>query len=111
MAEFGRGRNLATNIQGPFVWQAETSPLDPKLIVLSAAGQQVSMSGKFMNPGIYLSTDGGKSWKKINKGLGQPDKIVDVKPDPYNKDVLWCAGWGSGWFISYLNGVTEGWAQ
>ncbi|CAZ97762.1 WD40/YVTN/BNR-like repeat-containing protein [Zobellia galactanivorans] len=97
--------------KAPFVWQAETSPLDPKLIVLSAAGQQVSMSGKFMNPGIYLSTNGGKSWKKINKGLGQPDKIVDVKPDPYNKDVLWCAGWGSGWFISYLNGNTGGWAQ
>ena len=33
---------------------------------------------------------------KINKGLGNHDKIVDVKPDPYNENVLWCAAWGSG---------------
>ncbi|MUH37512.1 hypothetical protein D9O36_16800, partial [Zobellia amurskyensis] len=106
-----KGKTWQQIFKAPFVWQAETSPVDSELIVISAAGQQVSMSGEFMNPGIYLSQNGGDSWKKINKGLGQPDKIVDVRPDPYNKDVLWCAAWGSGWFISYLNGVTEGWAE
>lgn len=88
--------------KAPFVWQAETSPVNPKLIVLSAAGQKVNMSRSFMNPGVYLSSDDGRSWKKINCGLGQPDKIVDVKPDPLNAKVLWCASWGCGWFRAEL---------
>ena len=54
------------------------------------------MLDDFKNPGLYLSIDAGNSWIKINKGLGQPDKIVDVKPDPYDEGILWCAGWGSG---------------
>jgi len=64
-----------------------------------------------MDPGVYLSLDGGGTWKKINRNLGQPDKIVDVKPDPYNENVLWCASWGSGWFIGYLEGTTKGWME
>ncbi len=35
--------------------------------------------------------------------------MVDVKPDSYNENVLWAAGWGSGWFITYLNGTKEPW--
>jgi hypothetical protein len=34
----------------------------------------------------------------VNKNLGQPDKIVDIKPDIKDENVFWCAGWGSGWF-------------
>lgn len=62
-----------------------------------------------MDLGIFKSIDIGESWTKINKGLGNHDKIVDIKPDPYNENVLWCAAWGSGWFVAYLNGETEGW--
>lgn len=95
--------------KAPVVWQVETSPLNPDLLVLSAAGQAVSKSHEFMNPGVYISKNGGNSWSKINKGLGQPDKIVDVKPDPYNEDVLWCASWGCGWFVAYLNDSKTPW--
>ncbi len=84
--------------KAPFVWQAETSPADPELIVASVAGVNVRDEGWYMNPGVYLSRDGGTSWSKINRGLGQPDKIVDVKPDPEDPTVLWCASWGCGWF-------------
>ncbi|CDF79828.1 glycoside hydrolase (GHnc), partial [Formosa agariphila KMM 3901] len=97
--------------KAPFVWQVETSPIDEDLIVISVAGQARHIANEFKNPGIYLSKDGAESWTKINKGLGQPNKMVDVKPDPYNKNVLWSAGWGSGWFITYLNGYAEGWMQ
>ena len=102
------GKSWEQIFKAPFVWQVETSPLDENLIVVSAAGHYPT---KFKNPGIYLSQDGAKSWKKINKGLGQPNKMVDVKPDPYNKNVLWSAAWGSGWFITYLNGSTDGWLK
>ncbi|MWW25309.1 VPS10 domain-containing protein [Algibacter lectus] len=105
------GKSWEQIFNAPFVWQVETSPLDEKLIVISVAGQAGHMSKEFMNPGIYLSQDGAKSWTKINNGLGQPNKMVDVKPDPYNKNVLWSAAWGSGWFITYLNGSTEGWSK
>jgi photosystem II stability/assembly factor-like uncharacterized protein len=94
--------------KAPYVWQAETSPVNPKLIVISVPGQIVSMAPNFMNPGIYFSENNGESWTKINKGLGNQDKIVDVKPDPYNENVLWSASWGSGWHIAYLNETKEG---
>ncbi|MGA9639347.1 WD40/YVTN/BNR-like repeat-containing protein, partial [Flavobacterium sp.] len=105
------GKSWKQIFKAPFVWQVETSPVNSDLIVVNAAGQGPTKASEFLNPGIYLSQNNGKSWDKINKGLGQPDKMVDVKPDPYNKDVLWCAGWGSGWFIAYLNGTKEGWLK
>ncbi|MFC2099065.1 WD40/YVTN/BNR-like repeat-containing protein, partial [Bacteroidota bacterium] len=97
--------------KAPYVWQAETSPVNPEIIIISVAGQRVDMENPFMNPGIYLSENGGESWKKINRNLGQPDKIVDVKPDPYNENVLWCASWGCGWYVAYLNGTTKAWSE
>ena len=70
------------------------------------------MDHQFMNPGIYLSLDAGKRWKKINNNLTNYDKIIDAKPDPFNKDVIWAAGWGSGWFVGYIDGADgKGWFQ
>lgn len=103
------GKTWTKIFKAPYVWQAETSPVNPKLIVISVPVQKGKNIDEFKNPGLYLSKDGGKTWKKINKNLGQPDKIVDVKPDPYNENVLWCASWGCGWYVAYLNGTSEGW--
>ena len=103
------GKKWVKIFKAPYVWQVESSPVNSNIIVISVAGQSVRLAEQFMNPGIYYSSDHGKSWTKINKGLGQPDKIVDVKPDPYNENVLWCASWGCGWFIAYLNETEEGW--
>ena len=105
------GKSWNKIFKAPFVWQVETSPLDENIIVISVAGQANNLIDNFKNPGIYLSEDGAISWKKINKGLGQPNKMVDVKPDPYNKNVLWSAGWGSGWFITYLNDSKDPWLK
>lgn len=96
------GSNWEQIFKAPFVWQCESSPVNPDLLVISVAGQNAPNVEEFMNPGVYLSQDGGKNWKKINKGLGQPDKIVDVKPDPFNKNILWCASWGCGWFKAII---------
>ena len=55
-----------------------------------------------MNPGVYLSRDGGSSWEKISNGLGNHDKIIDAKPDPHHEDLVWAAGWGSGWYVGKI---------
>ncbi|WP_170309808.1 VPS10 domain-containing protein [Seonamhaeicola maritimus] len=84
--------------KAPYVWQTEVSSINPKMIMVNVPAQVSSKFGQFKNPGIYLTKDGGESWSKINKGIGQPDKMVDIKFDPYNENIIWCAGWGSGWF-------------
>ncbi|RKR14362.1 photosystem II stability/assembly factor-like uncharacterized protein [Maribacter vaceletii] len=91
------GKSWKKFFKAPYVWQAEVSLVNPKLIVVN-----VPYHSQFKNPGLYLTQDAGKSWSKINKGIGQPDKMTDFKPDPYNENILWCAAWGSGWFKAKL---------
>lgn len=51
-----------------------------------------------LNPGIYLTKNGGKKWTKINTGIGNPDKVSDVKFDLVDKKVLWCSVISSGFY-------------
>jgi photosystem II stability/assembly factor-like uncharacterized protein len=89
--------------EAPFVWQTETSPINPNIILISASAQVFSMINNFKNPGAYLSLDAGVTWTKINKGLAHSDRIVDLKPDPYHQDIIWSAGWGSGWYKAKID--------
>lgn len=82
----------------PYVWQAETSKVNPEMILMTVASQSGTRRFDHKNPGVYLSRDDGASWIKINKGIAHPDKMVDVELDPYNENILWAAGWGSGWY-------------
>lgn len=52
----------------------------------------------YLNPGFYLSLDQGRSWYKGNQGLGQPDRITDLKFDLEDPNKIWCALSGSGWY-------------
>jgi photosystem II stability/assembly factor-like uncharacterized protein len=82
----------------PYIWQTETSPLNSNIITVNAALPDANKGACKINPGAYLSKDGGKNWIKINKNLGQPNTIVDLKPDPTTEGVYWCALKGSGWY-------------
>lgn len=105
------GKTWHKIFKAPVVLQVESSPVDANILVLTV-GNQMRMDRQFMNPGVYLSLDAGSNWKKINTNLSNNDKIIDAKPDPYNKDVIWAAGWGSGWFVGYINGADgKGWYQ
>ncbi|WP_010134943.1 VPS10 domain-containing protein [Ochrovirga pacifica] len=96
----------------PYVWQCEVSPVDANIItVVAALPPKTKTQQKKLNPGAYVSFDGGKSWNKINKGLGQQDRIVDLKPDPYRTDVFWVSQKGSGWAIGYKKGTKKGWSE
>jgi photosystem II stability/assembly factor-like uncharacterized protein len=79
----------------PFVYQVSVAKYDPLRIAVAVAE---NTSVQYLNPGAYLSFDGGKSWNKSNRGLGQPYWIVDLKWDLTNPDVIWCGLLGSGWY-------------
>ncbi|WP_109830743.1 WD40/YVTN/BNR-like repeat-containing protein [Reichenbachiella versicolor] len=95
----------------PFIWQTEVSPINSNILMVSAALPPKAKGNAKLNPGVYLSLDGGETWYKINRNLGQQDRITDIKPDPYREDIFWCAQKGSGWAIGYLKGTTQGWSQ
>ncbi len=86
----------------PYIWHTEISPVDPNIIVLSAPAQHRTRGSVKVNAGAYLSMDGGKSWSKINKNLGQPNQIVELLPDNQDPKKLWCALKGSGWAVGYI---------
>jgi len=96
------GKTWKKFFDAPYVWQAEVSPLNSDIITVIVPAQAGDKLKQFKNPGLYLSLDGGTSWKKINKGIGQPDKMTDFKPDPYNEKILWSAAWGSGWYKAII---------
>lgn len=106
-----KGKKWKKFFDAPYVWQTEVSPVNSNIIMVDVPAQVETKFNQFKNPGVYLTQNGGKHWSKINKGLGQPDKIVEIKPDPYNENVIWCSAWGSGWFVGYLNGTTKGWLK
>ncbi|KAA1243493.1 T9SS type A sorting domain-containing protein [Aquimarina sp. RZ0] len=87
----------------PYVWQTETSPINPDIIIASAP-----RNTKRPNPGAYLSRNGGQTWIKVNKNLAHANAITDIRPDNMDENVFWCAGWGSGWYKGILkNGNTK----
>lgn len=95
----------------PNVLEASASLNNPEIITLAAG--LANAAGK-KNPGAYLSRDGGKTWLKINYGLGTPGRIREIRPDPDDPNVLWCALKSSGWYkgmvkpgmVARVSGVT-----
>jgi photosystem II stability/assembly factor-like uncharacterized protein len=64
-------------------------PHDPEHVVVAAFGQEWTASAE---RGIYVTTDGGKSWKKtlfVNDETG----AIDVAMQPDNGQVLFAATW------------------
>jgi len=84
----------------PLVFRVTTALYDSSRIAVTVGpGNAVNKR----NPGAYISFDSGDSWVKANKGLGQPDRLKDIKFDLKNPDLLWTALWGSGWYKGKIN--------
>jgi photosystem II stability/assembly factor-like uncharacterized protein len=56
--------------------------------------------------GIFISTDGGQSWKASSAGMPPEANIVDLIMDPTNTDVLYAATRDSGVYLSQDGGAT-----
>jgi photosystem II stability/assembly factor-like uncharacterized protein len=98
------GKNWGKLFHMPYVFQAVTDTQDGERILVNvAAASTVS----YLNPGVYVTQDGGKSWSKINTNLGTPSRVVDVKFDPKNRSVIWCTLLSSGLYKANLNKVRK----
>ncbi|MFR9650844.1 MAG: hypothetical protein SNG35_02320 [Rikenellaceae bacterium] len=79
----------------PYVKFTFTSPLDPNIIMVNVGNSQ-KLGG--LNPGAYISFDGGSTWGKYNTNMGQPGRITDFLPDPRDKNMAWLSAYGSGFY-------------
>jgi photosystem II stability/assembly factor-like uncharacterized protein len=65
-------------------------PRDPRRMYLAAWGRATGTHGE--GGGIYLTTDGGASWRPV---LDRDRHVYDVTIDPRNPDLLYAAGFES----------------
>ncbi len=77
----------------------EVSPHDPATAYVAVAGFKLND----FSPYIYKTTDYGKSWKRLDKGLPSDTFVRVVREDPSRKGLLY-AGTEAGMFVSYDDG-------
>jgi len=80
----------------------EISPHDKATVYLAVTGYKLGDN----KPYIYKTTDYGKRWKRIDKGLPQNALVRVVREDPTQRGLLY-AGTELGMFVSYNDG--ENW--
>jgi photosystem II stability/assembly factor-like uncharacterized protein len=79
-------------------------PADPKRLYLSAWG--VTRSDGDTGGGIFLSTDGGTTWRPV---FAEAQHVYDVTIDPRDPQVLYACGFDQAAFRSVDRGLT--WAR
>ena len=85
----------------PHVKECYPSPANPDFLVVSVGmGKAVGE----LNPGVYYSKTGGASWTKANYRLGQPGRIMAIRPDLHDDSTVWTALYGSGWYKGVIIG-------
>jgi photosystem II stability/assembly factor-like uncharacterized protein len=77
----------------------ELSPHDPATVYLAVTGFKLDD----FKPYIYKTTDNGKRWKRLDKGLPTDTFVRVVREDPTQKGLLY-AGTEAGMFVSYNDG-------
>ncbi|MCJ7592981.1 MAG: hypothetical protein MUO51_16675 [Woeseiaceae bacterium] len=77
----------------------ELSPHDPATAYLAVTGFKLDD----FRPYIYKTTDYGKHWRRIDRGLPMNTFVRVVREDPARRGLLY-AGTESGMFVSYNDG-------
>ena len=62
----------------PNVFECYPSPVNPDMLVVSVGMGHIIGN---LNPGIYYSKDSGGTWIKANFRLGQPGRVMAMRPD------------------------------
>ncbi len=84
--------NLPEEVNGPNGLAVD--PRDPARLYLAAWTRSTGVHGT--GGGIFLSQDGGKSWKNL---MNRDQHVYDVTIDPRNSDLLYAAGFeSSAWW-------------
>jgi len=78
----------------------EVSPHDPATAYVAVAGFKLND----FSPYIYKTSNYGKSWKRLDKGLPTDTFVRVVREDPSQKGLLY-AGTEAGMFVSYDDGA------
>eukprot|EP00040_Diaphanoeca_grandis_P006259 m.36704 g.36704 ORF g.36704 m.36704 type:complete len:164 (+) comp17431_c0_seq1:93-584(+) len=69
------------------------------LVVSVGMGKKIAN----LNPGVYYSKNNGASWTKANYRLGQPGRIMAMRPDLRDENVVWVALYGTGWMKGIIS--------
>ncbi len=101
-----RGKTWQLIFDMPHVRGVAPSPVSDNVIAVNV-GSALSIGS--LNPGAYVTVDGGATWHKINHDLGQPDRINELAADPYDANILWCALYGTGFGRADLSGLRAVW--
>lgn len=69
-----------------------THPSDPEIVYVASGGHLWGYSGE---RGLFKTTDGGNSWKKLTNGLPDDGKTgaIDLIMDPTNEQILYVGFW------------------
>ena len=69
-----------------------THPSDPDTVYVGAGGHLWGYTG---DRGLFMTTDGGKTWKKLINGLPDDGKtgVIDMVMDPADENVLYAGFW------------------
>jgi photosystem II stability/assembly factor-like uncharacterized protein len=69
-----------------------THPTNPDIVWVAAQGH---LWGYNQERGIFKTTDGGRSWRRITRGLPADDRTgaADIALDPSNPNILYAAMW------------------
>jgi photosystem II stability/assembly factor-like uncharacterized protein len=69
-----------------------THPTNPDIVYVAAQGH---LWGYNAERGIYKTTDGGRTWRKLTSGLPNDDRTgaSDIQMDPSNPNVLYAGLW------------------
>jgi len=94
--------NLPAETNGPNGLAID--PQDPQRLYLAAWGRAAGMEG--VGGGIYLSTDGGSTWKSV---FDRDQHVYDVAIEPSNANTLYASGFQSSAWISKDHG--EHWTR
>lgn len=92
-AEHWQRMNLPRDVNGPNGLALD--PRDNRRMYLAAWGQENSPVD--VGGGVYLSTDGGESWKPIFRA---GEHVYDVTIDPKSPDTLYICGFDAGAYRS-----------
>ena len=93
------GATWSQIFESPWVRMTKTAVYDPNVVLVQMNSWNTH---SIMNPGTFLSKDGGSSWTKINTNNPQSDRVNDIAIDQVYPNVYYVSTYGTGWYKASL---------